>query len=212
MVVVRIKNLKKSFNGEKVLDDVSFEIVEGEKVVLFGHNGSGKTTLLRCIMGFESFEGEIQVLGFSVNSPHFQSIKNYLGYVPQVHPLWSAHVQDVINLVCSSRRAPFSEVEKMLDIFELNLSSIYRKKMNELSGGMRQKLLLIFAFLGNPEILLLDEPFSHLDTSAQEKLFDFLQNLKSTLLISTHRIQDVSFATRVIYMKNGRVENDEKKK
>jgi ABC-type multidrug transport system ATPase subunit len=111
MVVVRIKNLKKSFNGEKVLDDVSFEIVEGEKVVLFGHNGSGKTTLLRCIMGFESFEGEIQVLGFSVNSPHFQSIKNYLGYVPQVHPLWSAYVQDVINLVCSSCGTTFSEAE-----------------------------------------------------------------------------------------------------
>jgi ABC-type multidrug transport system ATPase subunit len=99
-----------------------------------------------------------------------------------------------------------------IDIFELNLSSIYRKKMNELSGGMRQKILLIFALLGNPKILLLDEPFSHLDTSAQEKLFDFLQNSDSTLLISTHRIQDVSFATRVIYMKNGRVENDEKKK
>ncbi len=210
MFAVEIKNLYKSFNGEKVLDGVSFEVVEGEKVILFGHNGSGKTTLLRCIMGFEIFEGEIYILGFNVNSYHFRSIKNYLGYVPQIHPLWPAYVQDVIKLVCSSRGVSFSDVEKLLDIFELN-RSIYRKKLNELSGGMRQKLLLIFAFLGNPKILLLDEPFSHLDTSAQEKLFDFLQNLNSTLLISTHRIQDVSFATRVIYMKNGRVENDERK-
>ncbi len=210
MFAVEIKNLYKSFNGEKVLDGVSFEVVEGEKVILFGHNGSGKTTLLRCIMGFEIFEGEIYILGFNVNSYHFRSIKNYLGYVPQIHPLWPAYVQDVIKLVCSSRGVSFSDVEKLLDIFELNCS-IYRKKLNELSGGMRQKLLLIFAFLGNPKILLLDEPFSHLDTSAQEKLFDFLQNLNSTLLISTHRIQDVSFATRVIYMKNGRVENDERK-
>ncbi len=210
MFAVEIKNLYKSFDGEKVLDGVSFEVVEGEKVILFGHNGSGKTTLLRCIMGFESFEGEIYILGFSVDSHHFQAIKNYVGYVPQIHPLWSAYVQDVINLVCSSRGVSFSDVEKLLDFFELNFS-IYRKKLNELSGGMRQKLLLILAFLGNPKILLLDEPFSHLDTSAQEKLFGFLQNLNSTLLISTHRIQDVSFATRVIYMKNGRIENAEKK-
>jgi amino acid ABC transporter ATP-binding protein, PAAT family (TC 3.A.1.3.-) len=75
MFAVEIKNLYKSFDGEKVLDGISFEVVEGEKVILFGHNGSGKTTLLRCIMGFESFEGEIYILGFSVDSHHFQAIK-----------------------------------------------------------------------------------------------------------------------------------------
>ncbi|GBD03566.1 putative ABC transporter ATP-binding protein YxlF [bacterium HR19] len=204
---LEIENLSKSFQEQKVLENISLYIKEGEKVVIFGYNGSGKTTLLRCIMGFLSFEGQIKIFGKNAKEPNYYDKRN-LSYCPQVHPIWSVKVKDLINFVSVSKCIPLSNFSEMFDFFELELSSIENKKLTELSGGMRQKLFLSLALAGKPKILLLDEPFSHLDVSAQKKLFDFLKELESTQIISTHRLQDVSFATRVIYMNQGKIKFD----
>jgi ABC-type multidrug transport system ATPase subunit len=200
--VLEIENLSKSFQEQKVIENINLYIREGEKVVIFGYNGSGKTTLLRCIMGFLSFEGQIKIFGKNYYN------KRNLGYCPQVHPIWSVKVKDLINFASVSKGIPLSKFSDMFDFFELELSAIESKKLTELSGGMRQKLFLSLAFAGQPKMLLLDEPFSHLDISAQKKLFNFLKELESTQIISTHRLQDVSFATRVVYMNQGKIKFD----
>lgn len=206
--VLEIENLRKSFGKQIVIEDINLYIREGEKVIIFGYNGSGKTTLLRCIMGFLNFEGQIKVFGKNINKSNSYEIKRNLGYCPQVHPIWSVKVKDLVNFVSVSKHVPVSKFSEMFEFFELDFSSFENKKLNELSGGMRQKLFLSFAFLGEPKIILLDEPFSHLDISAQKKLFDFLRELRSTQIISTHRLKDVSFATRVVYMDQGKIKFD----
>lgn len=204
-IAIVIKGLRKYFNSELVLNDINLEIPKGEKVIFFGHNGSGKTTLIRCIMGFEDFSGEIEVFGVNILSPDFTLLKRKIGYVPQNVPLWKVGVKELIALVSRVKNLKNREVENLCDFFSLDLKNIGNKKLTELSGGMRQKLFLSFALAGNPDILILDEPFSNLDVSSQEKLFNLLSSLQSTQIISTHRIEDVSFATKVVFMKNGEI-------
>ena len=207
-IVISISGVKKFYNSELVLDDISFDVERGEKLILFGHNGSGKTTLIRCIMGFEMFSGEISVFGKNVLSEEFVLLKRKIGYVPQIVPLWRVGVKELIDFVRSTKKLKDMEIENLCDFFSLDVKQILHKKLTELSGGMKQKLFLAFALSGNPDLLILDEPFSNLDISSQERLFEFLSSFKSTQVISTHRIEDVSFATRVIFMRRGKIQFD----
>ncbi len=209
--ILEVENLRKTFNGEVVLDGISFHIFDCEKVVLFGYNGSGKTTLLRCILNYENYSGVIKILG--VNADNANHLKRYIGYVPQVHPLWNIDILDLVKFALKLREATLEKFEQWSDYFKIPLETIKRKKFTQLSGGMRQKILLIFAFLGRPKILLLDEPFSNLDIDAQEKLFEFLKNSSGTAqIISTHRVEDVSFAQKVIHLSKGKIVNVEERK
>ena len=207
-IVISISGVKKHFNSELVLDDISFEVERGEKLILFGHNGSGKTTLIRCIMGFEMFSGEISVFGKNVLSEEFVPLKRKIGYVPQTVPLWRVGVKELIDFVRRTKKLRDMEIENLCDFFSLDVKQILHKKLTELSGGMKQKLFLAFALSGSPDLLILDEPFSNLDISSQDKLFEFLSSFQSTQVISTHRIEDVSFATRVIFMRKGEIHFD----
>ncbi|MCS7213417.1 MAG: ABC transporter ATP-binding protein [Candidatus Calescibacterium sp.] len=208
-IIVEVRNLSKRFNNsELVLQNISFYVSSNEKVVLFGHNGSGKTTLLRCIMGFENFEGEIKIFGENITKDGATHIKKFLGYIPQIHPIMSYNVSDFVEFALISKNAKIEDFEKLAETFELKTESILKKKLNELSGGMRQKLFLILALINSPKLLLLDEPFSNLDIHSQNKLSDILRELKCAQIISTHRIEDVYFADRVIYLQYGKMQAD----
>lgn len=203
--VIEIKRLSKRYGEEDVLKDISFSVIYGEKVVLFGHNGSGKTTLIRCLLGFENFEGVAKIFG---ESPDSETFKIHIGYVPQVHPMMPYNVEDFVKFAIIAKRANMEQFEEICEDLSLNLRSVMKKKVIDLSGGMRQKIFLALALLNNPKILFLDEPFSNLDIQSQLKLSEILKNSNCTQLISTHRIEDVYFADRVIYLQSGRVEAD----
>ncbi len=204
--VVEVRNLFKRFEDEIVLRDISFFVRDKEKVVLFGHNGSGKTTLIRCLLGFENFDGEINLFGQNINEN--TSFKHQIGYVPQVHPMMPYDVGDFVKFAVIAKRSNIKDFENICNSFNLKFASVAKKKINDLSGGMRQKIFLSLALLNNPKILFLDEPFSNLDIQSQLRLSDILKNLNCTQIISTHRIEDVYFADRVIYLQSGSIEAD----
>jgi len=198
-------NLKKEYNGTLALDNLSFEIPEGSFILLLGPNGAGKTTLLRCILGLVRFEGELKVYGLDVKS-HGKTIRRLIGYVPQTTNLYNdVPVTEIVDFF-----SDLKNVTVTLDVLEkFGLMEKSEALVGELSGGMRQKLSLLLALMGNPSILLLDEPFSNLDARGRLELLDILKTLKrqgKTILLSTHTVSGVlTLADNVFVLNRGKI-------
>lgn len=205
--LIEIKNVSKKFGRFVALDDVSLDIEAGEAVALWGPNGAGKSTLIRCLLGLLPFTGSAQVSGLDVRR-NGKSARALIGYVPQEPALFDdLRVAEVATLFARVKNASAAEAKEML--VECGLAAHARKRVRELSGGMKQRLSLGLALLTNPPILLLDEPTSNLDESARQELLqevDQLRNSGKTLLLISHRPEEVRrIADRVITMESGRI-------
>ena len=197
------------------LDSVSFEISEGEFVCVLGPSGCGKSTLLKLIAGFEqATSGEILLKGRRI-----EGIDKQRGVVFQRDNLFEwFSVRDNINYGLRMRGGLSKEeikkkTDDMLDLMQL--SDFSEKKVYELSGGMRQRASIGRTLINNPEILLMDEPFSALDALTREQLQDALRDLwvkqKKTIFFITHDIDEAMvLGTRVLIMSKrpGRIIKD----
>ena len=187
--VLKVRNLKKSFGNLEVLSGVSFEVKRGESVTVFGPSGCGKTTLLRIIAGLEKdFLGVVE-RGFE-----------RLGFVFQEDRLipWLT-VSDNLKFV-AEKEDKIKNVLKMVGLegFEKSLPS-------QLSGGMRRRVNLARALIVNPELLLLDEPFSSLDFHIKLKLMEDIARIKDrfnvTMIMVTHDPKEaISLSEKVIVL------------
>ncbi|HHE54434.1 MAG TPA: ATP-binding cassette domain-containing protein [Caldithrix abyssi] len=187
--ILEVQNVSKSFNGHQVLKNLSFTVQGGETFGLLGPNGAGKTTTMRMIMNIlQPDEGEILFNGI-----RRQRLKGvHFGYLPEERGLYPrAKVLDVLiyfgtlnNL--SVRKA---EVEAIRYLDRLGIVQYTDARINELSKGIQQKIQFIAAFLHDPEVLILDEPFTGLDPINQTVLQEILEEYKSKnkiLILSTH--------------------------
>src|SRR5699024_5048198 len=156
------------------LENVSFDVRPGESVALWGSNGAGKTTLIRCMLGVTSFNGEASVEGIS-SKKQGKEVRKRIGYVPQVMPFFDLPVGEMVLLITRLRGVPPTEGLNLLKRF--NLAHTRRKPVRSLSGGMRQKLALTLALLGDPHLLVLDEPTANLDAATQKELIGMLNEL-----------------------------------
>lgn len=190
--LLEVKEVSKNFNGHLVLDKLSFAVQGGETFGLLGPNGAGKTTMMRMIMHIlQPDEGEILYNGESrrkTKGLHF-------GYLPEERGLYPrAKVLDMLiyfgTLNNLSRHKAQVEAIRYLD--RLGLIEFSHSRVNQLSKGMQQKIQLIAAFLHDPDVLILDEPFAGLDPINQVVLREILHEYKKNqkiLIISTHQME-----------------------
>jgi nitrous oxidase accessory protein len=205
--VITVRNLTKRFGSGRAIDGLSFDVTAGEGVVLWGPNGAGKTTLIRCLLGLYRFDGEVEVCGHSIRR-HGKEARHHIGLVPQEISFHDdLTVRRTIHLYARLRRANPAECGRLLD--QLDLTPHAGKQVRQLSGGLKQRLALAVALLGDPAVLLLDEPTANLDFAARREFIGLLEKLKSegkTLVFASHRPWEaLRLADRVISLKDGKL-------
>lgn len=202
--MILAEKLTKRYRGRKVLDGFSFRVSPGEAVALWGHNGAGKSTTLKCILGLLTYQGSLQVAGQEV-SQGGASVRALVGYVPQSLAYYDWSVAQTVRFFASLKGAPAEQGGRVLQ--QVELQDAADKEVGALSGGMRQRLALALALLGDPPLLLLDEPTASLDTRAKGDLMKLLVQLKEqgkTLLFASHRPDEVrTLADRILFLEQG---------
>ncbi|MBL9147830.1 MAG: ABC transporter ATP-binding protein [Phycisphaerae bacterium] len=205
--MIRIRRLTKRFARQPALLDVDLEIGAGDALALWGPNGAGKSTLIRCVLGLLAFEGEITVGGHDVRRDG-KAARRLVGYVPQELGFYDdLRVAEAVRLFARLKGVPIRGVGAVLD--GVRLGGQERKRIRELSGGMKQRLALAIALLGEPPILVLDEVTASLDACGRREFTDLLGGLATggrTLLFASHRVEEISaLARRVAELEAGRV-------
>jgi ABC-type multidrug transport system ATPase subunit len=205
-VTIHVRNLTKTYGRFRAVDELSFGVAPGEAVALWGSNGAGKTTFIRCLLNLVRYRGTIEVNGLDVQKAG-KAARRAIGYVPQELAFHDdLGLLETVHLFARLRRVGRDRPMEVLE--EVGLAEHTRKRIRELSGGMKQRLALALALLSNPPLLVLDELTSNLDTGAQNGFMGLLREQKAagkTILFTSHRLDEVeSLADRVIVLESGR--------
>jgi ABC-type multidrug transport system ATPase subunit len=175
-------------------------------VALVGPNGAGKTTLLRALLGLVRHEGRIEIDGVDAARDPVGA-KRRLGVMPQVPAFCEETARAALAFVAALRGAPPAEVDARLA--EVGLAGHARGRVRNFSTGMRQRLSLAAALLGDPPVLVLDEPTASLDLRGQAEMVALLQRLQAegrTILLSSHRAEEIrALAHRIVVLDQGHV-------
>jgi ABC-2 type transport system ATP-binding protein len=213
---LELRHVSKRFPGVLAVDDVSFSAQAGEITGYLGPNGSGKSTTMKMIAGLiEPGSGEILFRGEPIRSDLIAH-KRRLGYVPE-EPYLYAHLSglEYLTMVCQLRDLPERRAAERIDglLRLLSLHSDRHSPISSYSKGMRQKVLLAGALLHDPELILLDEPFSGLDVSTALVLRSLVQELAArgkAILFSSHELETVErVSSRVVILHRGKVVADD---
>ncbi len=209
--LIAVRELTKRFGRITVLKDISFSVREGESVALWGSNGAGKTTLLRCLLGVLPFDGEATIRGLHIPEESKEARRS-IGFVPQEVAFYDTlNVWETLRFFARLRHRPEEDVEALLE--HIDLKEHAYKKVRALSGGMRQRLALGIALLGDPPMLFLDEPTLNLDIQSRDTFIQWLLELREagkTLLFSSHRLEEIHLlADRVLVLDQGHLVAEE---
>jgi len=198
-MIYEIKNIKYAYPGEerKVLNDVTLDLRQGEILSILGPNGAGKSTLLNCMMGlFVPEEGEILLNGKNVNRMERREIASCVSYVQQTHvPQFSYTVLDFVLMGCAPKigmfRQPKKEDEEMAieALVTMGIEHMANIPYTDLSGGERQQVTIAQAIVTKPQVLLFDEPTSHLDYGNQLRILRLVKRMSEsgyTVVMTTH--------------------------
>jgi osmoprotectant transport system ATP-binding protein len=213
--MINIQNVQKSFGKQVVIENFSLSIQTGEIHVLLGASGSGKTTLLRMIGGLEPTDkGVIDVNGKRIFGLDKRERTSRLAYCTQEGGLFP-HLTNRENILLPARvrkleqKVIVKRMESLLHMVDLDIASL-DKFPHELSGGQRQRVSLMRGLILDPEVVLLDEPLSALDpivrSSLQRQLKSIFKELRKTVVVVTHDLQEASFlGDRITLLNGGRV-------
>jgi ABC-2 type transport system ATP-binding protein len=214
--MLQLRNITKHFSGILAVDDVSFAAPAGSVTGYLGPNGSGKSTTLKIITGLlEPTRGAVLFNGVDVASD-MASFRQKLGFVPE-EPYLYTHLTglEYLEMVAQLRDLPLRQTRDRIEefLFLLSLADDRHAAISGYSKGMRQKILLVGALLHNPDLILLDEPFSGLDIGTSLVLRSLIQQLGrrgKTILFSSHELEIVErVCTRVVILHRGRVVADD---
>ena len=203
---IEVRNLTKSFHGRKVVDDLSFSVEKGQVFGLLGHNGAGKSTTIEMILDIKRPDnGTAEILGMEA-AKHRKEVFEKVGV-----QLQSSAYQEAIRVkeVCEEYAMLYqnsSDYEVLLEQF--GLAKLTGSPVMKLSGGERQKLSVVPALIGNPEIVFLDELTTGLDVAARREVWRTLKHLKEkgmTIFLTTHYMEEAeNLCDRICLIKNGR--------
>lgn len=205
--MISVERVTKRFGKVRALDDLSFKVEAGEAVALWGVNGAGKTTIIRCVLGVIQFAGSVAVGGHDVRRDG-KAARNLIGYVPQELAFHEdMRVGAAVRFCAALRRVEVRRCGEMLE--RVGLEREGKKRVRELSGGMKQRLALAIALLADPPIIILDEPTSNLDAGARRdgmKTLGELRKAGKTILFASHRADEITeLAERVIVLDAGKL-------
>ena len=210
--IVEIRDVNFAYNGEVVLQDVSFDIRQGDFIAMIGPNGGGKTTLLRLILGLlVPNSGTVRVNGESA-----QKASSCIGYVPQdVHinrrfPITAMDVVLMGKLDPKKRwvsKSAANRRDALAALERLEMSAHAEKRIGALSGGQRQRVFIARALVTRPQLLLLDEPTASIDTKGQAEFFRLLKELNQevTILVVSHDLLVISRYVKSVACVNKRL-------
>lgn len=205
--VISLNAVSKRYGNETVVRDVNFEVQAGECVVLVGHNGAGKTTLMKLMLGLtRPTSGTIEVLGGNPALSTAVAQHKTLGYLPESVAFYEAMTgSEVLAFYARLKGVSNLDCKRLLQLVGLGEAS--KRRVGTYSKGMRQRLGLAQAMLGDPQLLFLDEPTTGLDPSLRHQfyeLIDALHKAGATSIISSHALNEVEArANRFIIMKAG---------
>ena len=198
--MVSIQHISKSFGSQTVLNDVSLEIPAGQIVGLLGPNGAGKSTLMKILIGLWSADSG------TVSAP------SRIGYLPENNPLYEEmYVTEYLQFMAkmTNDKCQMTNVDALID--KVGLTPERHKHIRELSKGYRQRVGLAQALLGDPELLILDEPTTGLDPNQLVEIRSLIRSLGKdrTVILSTHIMQEVrEMCDRVVILDHGTVKAD----
>jgi Cu-processing system ATP-binding protein len=203
---VEIRNLTKRYGALEAVREVSFGLQAGEVVALVGHNGAGKTTLLKLMLGLvQPSGGTIRVLGEDPAAGEFTA-RRRLGYLPENVSFNAALTgREVLSFYARLKEQPVPRALSLLD--QVGLGAASQRRVGTYSKGMRQRLGLAQALIGEPRVLLLDEPTTGLDPALRLEFYEIVERLRSrgaTVVLSSHALAELGErAGRVIIMNQG---------
>jgi len=202
--VIEIENLSKSFHNIKALQDVSLHITSGQVLGVLGPNGAGKTTLFKLIAGF-LYPDSGTIKPIASRWPRIGYKPERLLYPPKMR------VRDLLSLSAQLCNIPQAQINAAVAkaLQAVNLTSAANKRVSECSKGMRQRLGLAQALLGDPSLLLLDEPSNGLDPEGQDEIQGLIHGLRQagkTVVLSTHQLHEVTqVCTDLVILKRGQI-------
>lgn len=208
--VIEIKNLTKKYGNNLAVDKISFTVNRGEIVGFLGPNGAGKSTTMNMLTGYLSAtSGSARIDGYNILS-NPKEVKQMVGYLPEQPPLYmDMTVMEYLNFVFDLKKVKLTKVSHISEIIEMTkLGKVQNKLIKNLSKGYKQRVGLAQALVGNPEVLILDEPTIGLDPmqiiEVREMIKKFGEN--RTVIISTHILQEVNaICDRVVIINKGKV-------
>jgi zinc transport system ATP-binding protein len=182
-LILEVRNLTVKLDNETILENLNFEVREGDVLVILGPNGAGKTVLLKTLLGLLSYEGKIKWK---------ENVK--IGYVPQRLPF----IKDVplsVEEFFKLKGVTEEKIQKVLLSVGIKDLAILKKRIGGLSSGQFQRMLIAFALVDEPQVLLFDEPTAGIDIGAEETIYTFLEKLREeknlTILLVTHDLSVV---------------------
>lgn len=210
-IAISVKGLKKSFDSTVAVDDMSFEVREGEIFGLLGPDGAGKTTTMRILTGImDSDGGSASVAGYDV-AKQAELMKLEIGYMPQRFSLYGdLTVEENLMFFARLYQVPERERrEKEASLLEFSRLTPYRKRLAQnLSGGMKQKLALACTLIHTPKVLFLDEPTTGVDPVSRREFWRILYDLLRqgvTLIVSTPYMDEAERCSRVALIDKGKL-------
>ena len=217
--VIKVRNISKTINKKKILDNINFDIYEGEIVGLVGKNGAGKSTLLKIMTGLYSYdEGEIYYYNYNLKTD-YEKAMSIVGTLIENPDMYS-------NLTGKKNLELFKSMFKGIDegtveeiVRIVEMEKYLGKKFKTYSLGMKERLGIASSLINKPKILILDEPTNVLDREGIKKIMKMLKELKdTTIIISSHMLNDIEeLCNKIIFINDGKIDsikikqNDNKK-
>lgn len=212
--MIEVRNITKRYGAQKALDDVSFSVDDGEILGFLGPNGAGKSTAMNIITGYISAtSGSVLIDGKDVLEQPQQTRKN-MGYLPEIPPLYEdMTVKEYLYFIYDLKKCKLPKISHMKDICSLiGLNDVYGRLIKNLSKGYRQRVGFAQALVGDPKILILDEPTVGLDPKQIVEIRDLIKKLgkRHTVILSSHILPEVqAVCDRIVVINRGKIVADD---
>ena len=206
---ISVKNVSKSYDKVKALEDISFAVNPGELFGLIGPDGAGKTTLFRILTTLLiADEGEARVAGYDVLKD-YKSIRNHVGYMPGRFSLYQdLTVEENLNFFATIFGTTIEENYDLIKDIYVQIEPFKNRRAGKLSGGMKQKLALSCALIHKPKVLFLDEPTTGVDPVSRKEFWEMLKRLQQkdiTILVSTPYMDEAALCDRIALIQDGKI-------
>ncbi len=209
---ISVNQITKSYQQQKALDAISFDIKEGEIVGFLGPNGAGKSTMMKILTTYlPATEGVAKVNNLDVTT-HQKEVQQHIGYLPEHNPLYlEMFVREYLAFNAQIYKVTATRIEEVIELTGLTPEA--NKKISQLSKGFRQRVGLACALLHDPKVLILDEPTTGLDPNQLVEIRELIKSVgkEKTVFLSTHIMQEVeAMCDRVIIINKGKIVADQK--